>query len=273
MLSDLKMVRPDTRVALSTAAAENGRLPSDWESYTEPLQGKCDLDLLIELTSRCSDLIPFERMDSWLAPRFHCALRIPRSTAANDGMWTWLALHCLRFVQARFGTQGNRVHPWRYNGVWSRNALSRLWWGAEMTRNGEDYSATVLCFTRVRTAQFALELMYSWDRAAAIAFSKVAETPVAGRRLSDDKVSELSKRLKVYLTLRGLNGFGDEQADEPEDFDIEWARHTPSLRSLLSADISTLRGPRVGRCDVNRIERLVTWFSDIVAESGIAVEA
>jgi hypothetical protein len=108
--------------------------------------------------------------------------------------------------------------------------------------------------------------MYSWDRAAAIAFSTVAETPLEGRRLSDDKVKELSKRLKVYLTLRSLNGFADGYDEEPEDFDAEWAAHTPSLRSLLGADVRSIRGPATGRSDPGRIKALVDWFREIVAE-------
>ena len=266
MPTDLRAVRRDARVPLSTAAAETGRLPSDWENYAESLGSKCDLELIVQLSHRCADLMPLEQMDAWLAPRLHCALRIPRSVAANERMWTWLALHCVRFVQARFAEHGIRVNPWRYNGMWSRNALSRLWWGAEMTRNGEDYSATVLCFARVRTAQFALELMYSWDRAAAIAFSIVAENQGAGGRLTDARMKELSKRLKVYLTLRSLNGFGDG-GDDHEDFDAEWARHSPSLKSLLGADVKSLKGPSTGRCDRVKIDQLINWFSEVVAET------
>jgi Family of unknown function (DUF6339) len=273
MPTELKAVRRDARVALSAAVAESGRLPTDWENYTEVVDGTCDLDLLVQLSNRCADLIPLEQMDPWLAPRLHCAFRIPRSVAANEGMWTWLALHCARFVQARFAEHGVRVNPWRYNGVWSRNALSRLWWGAEMTRNGEDYSATVLCFSRVRTAQFALELMYSWDRAAAIAFSRVAENHLSGGRLSDERMKELSKRLKVYLTLRGLNGFGDTGNEDSEEFDAEWAGHRPSLKSLLGADIKSIKGPSSGRCSPARIDDLITWFRQIVIETAEAPQA
>lgn len=269
LVNELRVVRPDARVTLCAMVAESGRLPSGWEeSYTEPLEGRCDRQLVVELAERCANLMPEEQMDSWLAPRLHCALRIARADASNEGMWSWLALHCHSFVQARFGADGARVHPWRYNGVWSRNALSRLWWGAEMTRNGPDYGATPLCFSRVRTAQFALELMYSWDRAAAIAFVRVAEGADGGPRLPDSSMKELSKRLKVYLTLRGLDGFGDGSEEETDESDPAWIQHIPSLRSLLVADVKSLRGPNTGKCLPERIGRLVTWFREIVDGTG-----
>lgn len=267
MRTELRSVRRDARIALGSAAAGNGHLPADWEEkYTDAVRGRCDLELLVQLTNRAADLIAQESMDAWLAPRLHCALRIPRSAAVDEGMWMWLALHCHRFVKARFADQGGRLNPWRLHGVWSRNALSRLWWGAEMTRNGASYVATSLCFSRVRTAQFALELLYSHDRAAAIAFTTAIELPPKGHRLSDDYMKELSKRLRVYLTLRGLGGFGEAVPDEGADYDAEWASHSPSLKSLLVADINALKGPSTGHCSQRRIQDLTEWFNGIVEE-------
>ncbi len=53
--------------------------------------------------------------------------------------------------------------------------VSRLWWGAEMVRNGPSYEDVPRVFSRVRTAEFALELSYSRYRPAAIAFTRVAD--------------------------------------------------------------------------------------------------
>jgi hypothetical protein len=261
---ELRRVRQDAVVTFSDILAATGRLPAGWSSSTEGIGRECDLDLVKQLTQKAATFLPVDQLDSWLAPRLHAALRLPRRTASDDGMWTWLALQCSEFVQARFRKGKERLHPWRYRGVWSRNALARLWWGAEMTRNGPDYSATELCFRRTRTAQFALELMYSWDRAASIAFCLVAEGHDGGLRLSDWQTKRLSTKLKVLLTLRSLDGFGDHSEDDVEEFDSKWASHRPSFSSLVASDLRLIAGPESGIVPSARIADLTSWFRTIV---------
>ena len=270
-MTELRRVQSDAVVPLSEIIAANGRLPNGWVANTEAMGLECDLELVKQLAQKAAAFLPPDQMDPWLAPRLHAALRIPRRIATDEGMWAWLAFHCQPFVEARFRKGKERLHPWRYRGMWTRNALSRLWWGAEMTRNGPDYSAVPLCFARTRTAQFALELMYSWDRAAAIAFTRVAEGADGGSRLSDDRTNALSTRLKVLLTLRSLDAFGAGDADDTEEFDAAWASHQPSFALLLRDDLRTIEGPSTGAVSTNRIDELVSWFRQVL-ESDLEVE-
>lgn len=262
-MTELRRVKNEATVPLSDILSATGRLPHGWAAQTEPLGVERDIDLIVELTRKAAAFLPPEQMDPWLAPRLHNAFRIPRRLAVDEGMWTWIAFQCRDFVEARFRKGKERTHPWRYRGVWSRNALSRLWWGAEMTRNGPDYSAVKSCFARTRTAQFALELMYSWDRAAAIAFSRVAEGADGGERLSDMRTKRLSTNLKVYLALRSLNSFSGEDGEGSEEFDPEWAVHTPSFGSLAKSDLTALVGPSTGIARETRIKELMVWFRQI----------
>jgi hypothetical protein len=266
---ELRRVKADAFVPLSEVAAANGRLPSGWSEQTEPVGRNIDLDLVRQLSEKAAKFLDPEEMDPWLAPRLHCALRIPRRVASDDGVWAWLALQSITFIEARFRKGGKPVHPWRYRGVWSRNGLSRLWWGAEMTRNGPDYSAVPLCFNRTRTAQFALELMYSWDRAAAIAFARVAEGADGGDRLSDDQTNRLSTRLKVLLSLRSLEAVGLQSEADTEEFDSDWGRHSPTFSALSQADVGALRGPATGCVAGSRVSDLERWFRQIVSDSGV----
>ena len=135
-----------------------------------------------------------------------------------------------------------------------------------MTRNGADYSATELCFKRTRTAQFALELMYSWDRAAAIAFARVAEGADGHSRLSDTRTKRLSTKLKVLLTLRSLDAFGDGEEEDTEEFDSAWAFHRPSFGALVSADVTTIPGPSAGTVSTTRIAELTGWFRSVAED-------
>jgi hypothetical protein len=252
-------------VMLSDIVAATGRLPKEWVDQTESVGTEGDVDLITQLAQKSASFLPSDEMDSWLAPRLHNALRISRRVATDDGLWTWLAFQCRDFIVARFGKGTHQVHPWRYRGVWSRNGISRLWWGAEMTRNGPDYTATRSCFARTRTAQFALELMYSWDRAAAIAFSTVAEGADGRKRLTDLETKRLSTRLKLYLSLRSLDAFGDKP-EESEEFDAEWATHIATFGSLVTTDLGVIVGPSTGRAEAKRLLELTEWFRRIAED-------
>ena len=191
-----------TRLVDYFQAAE--QLPPNFAAALEDTGLDIDLDLVVDLGKRASTLFGPDNMDPWLAPRLHAALRIPRRIAADRGMWTWLALLCHNYIEARFRKKKKRVHPWRYRGEWHRNGISRLWWGAEMTRNGPDYIDVETCFGRTRTAEFALELMYSWNRPAAVAFARVAEGKDGGVRLPDRQVNAL--RLSSVSKPRSVAG-------------------------------------------------------------------
>lgn len=270
---ELRRVRQDAIVTYSDILAATGRLPAGWSESTEGLGIDCDLELVKQLSQKAANFLPPEQMDAWLAPRLHAALRLPRSVTHDDGMWAWLAMQCPEFVEARFHKGKKRLHPWRYRGMWSRNALSRLWWGAEMTRNGGDYSATELCFRRTRTAQFTLELMYSWDRAAAIAFARVSEGADNGARLTDAQTKRLSTKLKVLLAMRSLDGFGDGANEDTEEFDTTWAAHSPSFTALVSSNLETIRGPSVGAVPASRLAELESWFRSVAAEEELNATA
>src|SRR5439155_21917768 len=138
----------------------------------------------------------------------------------------WLALaFCRDYVKWRFPSEAT---AWRYYGDLLRNAVSRLWWGAEMVRNGPSYEWVPRVFSRVRTAQFALELSYSRYRPAAIAFTRVAEGIGNREKLSDPVMKDLSKSINSYLSLTALEarGLSEKEMDIVDD---DWRKHHPSL--------------------------------------------
>lgn len=85
-------------------------------------------------------------IDAALAPSLHASLPLTRREAADQGVWRYLAVvvrpDFIRFrwenrswstMQTRFWMQGTRPDS---------NTLGRLWWIAEMSREGDDYSLT-----------------------------------------------------------------------------------------------------------------------------------
>ncbi|MCZ9342507.1 DUF6339 family protein, partial [Streptomyces sp. TRM76130] len=88
--------------------------------------------------------------DAWLAPRLHATLRLTRREAADRRLWTHLALAVAPdYVIWRHRASPTpakpqpRTAPERFKGAADRQCLSRLWWAAEMFRNGRDYRPVV----------------------------------------------------------------------------------------------------------------------------------
>lgn len=199
-------------------------------------------------------------LDRWLAPRLHAAIRLPRRITSDRRFWAWLAMSTApEYIRQRW-TRNGSLNAWRFTGGLLRNGVSRLWWAAELLRNGPDYSAAELGLRRVRTAQFALELKYSWYRPAAIAFVRVAEgTPLA----VDEQMKAMSKRANAYLPLAPLEAIGFDDA-EPQ-FDDAWWSHTVNLGELVSGDGP--KGPEDGYADAGAISSLERWFRSILQET------
>ncbi|MEV6193544.1 DUF6339 family protein [Streptomyces sp. NPDC051920] len=88
--------------------------------------------------------------DAWLAPRLHAALRLTRREAADRRIWNHLALGVApdyvvwRHASApSAGSQDSRVAAARFKGAPDRQCFSRLWWAAELFRDGGDYAPAV----------------------------------------------------------------------------------------------------------------------------------
>jgi hypothetical protein len=81
--------------------------------------------------------------DVWLAPRIHHSLRLSRREAAHRGMWRWLGtVFAPDYVRWRWGSPGDSgpAREDRFVGPDYKHALGRLWWMAELFRDGSDYA-------------------------------------------------------------------------------------------------------------------------------------
>jgi hypothetical protein len=160
-------------------------------------------------------------LDAWLAPRVHNVIRVPRRIASDRRFWAWIAIEFGRdYVKHRFSNgEASGIKAFRFTGSHLRNGVSRLWWSAELARNGRDYGPVAQVLSAVRIAQFALELRYSWYRPAVIAFARIS----AGRKLSDAKMQALSVRVNAYLGTRPVELIGLDET-VMEDYDAECGR-------------------------------------------------
>jgi hypothetical protein len=222
-----------------------------------------DEELLRAVIAEGLDRYPDDnnKLDQWLAPRIHNVIRVPRRIASDRRFWAWIAIEFGReYIKHRFSdADASAIKEFRFTGTHLRNGISRLWWAAELARNGRDYGPVELTLRAVRVAQFALELKYSWYRPAAIAFARVC----ADRKLSDPKMQALSGRVNAYLGIRPVELIGLDEAVADAYDDAWWASAPPSESELFDGE---LEGPDDGIAAPEAIEKLVKWFGDVLDE-------
>jgi hypothetical protein len=226
-------------------------------------------DLLQEGIERYDD--DHNGLDLWLAPRVHNVVRVPRRIASDRRFWAWIAMDMgLGYIRHRWrNEQSGAYKPFRFTGPHLRNGISRLWWAAELSRNGRDYSPVALVLRGVRVAQFALELRYSWYRPAVIAFAEVCND----RSLNDALMKSLSVRVNAYLGTRPVELVGlDEGATSA--YDAAWWSAAPPSEEELYGRLP--EGPDDCIASREAIAKLKQWFNEIVdevaAESPVVAE-
>jgi len=258
-MNTLHRAKGDIAAVLTPEFLRGGPLP-DLTKHIEPVSEQWDEEVVRGLFEHALLLeIDEKELDAWLAPRLHYVFRVSRRTASDRRIWTWLAMTVGRRYVIRRWAEDGKVTLMRYDGELLRNALSRLWWGAELVRSGQGYEYVTMVFRNVRTAQFALELKYSWYRPAAIAFTRVAEGLDGGKVLNDEEKKNLSKTINAYLSLTALEARG---LYEDETQDVEWRRYHPALAEVLIDDIRKLQGPCDGFASEQAVRDLERWFRE-----------
>ncbi|WP_228980453.1 DUF6339 family protein [Streptomyces sp. DH12] len=123
----------------------------------EPLPGddvRAELYRVRDLIDDAMDMFRSERptaADAWLAPRLHETLRLTRREAAEKGFWTYLALGVApdyvvwrHLPDPRADGSPRAVARDRFVGPHYKQAFARLWWTAELFRDGPDYRPVVV---------------------------------------------------------------------------------------------------------------------------------
>ena len=159
--------------------------------------------------------------DAWLGPRLHAALRLTRREAAHKGVWTYLAVcEAPRYVRWRWGdASSGRTPVERFAGLESKQAFARLWWMAELFRNGSDYSSAQAAFGSQDVINNFFRMGVAHHRPTALAFAKVLRDDAERRRgvIDGDLANALAKAVNaaaatLLLDARAIDDSGDPDA-------------------------------------------------------------
>ncbi|MFJ3229507.1 DUF6339 family protein [Streptomyces sp. NPDC086787] len=197
--------------------------------------------------------------DAWLAPRLHYTLRLTRAEAADSSLWNFIALRVAPdYVRWRWGQEKNgRVavgQAARFSGRWDIQCFSRLWWAAELFRDGEDYRPVVTACSNQDVLNTALRLDMNNHRPTAQALIELLEKGMVrtGRDVNGlVKAAGSAGSTLVYEVIA---------PDEPRDYEAlrQWIESVES--DPVWNPTSLPQGPVDGSVPFRSVQRLTDWF-------------
>ncbi|GAA0695298.1 hypothetical protein GCM10009548_79470 [Streptomyces malaysiensis subsp. malaysiensis] len=242
----------------------------------EPLPGedaRLGLHRVRDLIDQALDRFRDERptnADAWLAPRLHETLRLTRREAADKRLWTYLALGMAPdYVMWRHlsepktdGSHG-RVARDRFIGPHYKQTFARLWWAAELFRDGPDYRPVVVACGNQDMLNSALRLDVIDHRPTALALVRMMErgTVRTGREVNalTPAVNAAAATLMYDVIAPDVGRDGDALRD--------WIAGAES--SLPSPRNHLPDGPEEERAPEEAVERLVAHFAELFADAQV----
>ncbi|MEU9157292.1 DUF6339 family protein [Streptomyces sp. NPDC048417] len=222
-------------------------------------------DLIEHALSRFGNERP-TAADAWLAPRLHETLRITRREAAEKGFWTYLALGVApdyvvwrHLSEPKADGSPGRVARDRFVGPHYKQTFARLWWAAELFRDGSDYRPVVVACGNQDMLNSALRLDVIDHRPTALALVRLMER---GSVRTGREVNALTSAVNAAAAtlMYDVIALDVESDREPLREWIAGAESSPpSPRNELP------RGPEEERVPEGAVERLIVHFEELFA--------
>jgi len=206
----LARLTPEAEILLTEefVAGDAARISEEaWKPYAERVNSDISLsglgDALDELIERMPPHKP--AIDAPAAELINKHLRLPRRDAADAGVWRFLAIVFRpEFVRHRWGHSASmlRNHFWDYS---SRprpenNAFSRLWWVAELTREGSNYTRTATALGAHCKTLFRCQLGH-YGQAVRVCIDTLGDQP---QSVVDPIIRDINRQLAL-VPLESLN--------------------------------------------------------------------
>lgn len=178
------------------------------------------------------------KSDPWLGPRVHAAFRLTRREAADKRLWQHLAVaEFPDYVYWRWGKEGveKEVPLDRYFGEDTKQALSRLWWIPELTRNGPDYARAAAAMGISRVAVSWMQINLSHHRPCVLAVVDFMRQ-YQGRGATDTQGQTMAKAVNIILRTVCLDALA---ANSPTDADAirDWVRGKVDATLLMRDEL------------------------------------
>ncbi|MEU6794987.1 DUF6339 family protein [Nonomuraea wenchangensis] len=246
--------------ALPFFAIDQLSAPAPWEA--EPVR-----QLVDEAMKRFT---PAERTsaDAWLAPVLHATLRLTRREASDSRIWNYLAVRLAPdYVYWRHLSRGNppRVSRTRFSGPFHSQAFARLWWAAELFRDGPDYGPVVVACGNQDVLNTVLRLEVILHRPTAQAIIRLLADDVVrtGRQ-----VNTLAQAVNTAGTTLSYEAYAPDNLRDVDAY-RDWVEE---LGAVLVPYDSLPTGPSDGRARQASVDALTALFRQLLADIPSAKE-
>ncbi|TWU57672.1 DUF6339 family protein [Rubripirellula reticaptiva] len=268
----LRNLRLSVRTLLDESFRSLNGSNLDTTEFEDDFHRDIDLESLAAIVAEAESRFgaQVEKADTWLAPRVHASLRLTRREASRRELWAYLNVAAFPdFVRWRHtSTQGpskGLIDIGRFIGENSRNALGRLWWAAEMTRNGSDYSLTekAMSTTRFSISWQSLDTLH--HKAFALACVKFLTEGNGGSPLNDVAGKRLAKAVNLCLRTTHIDAIAPSQLLD-EIAIQDWVNSVPDYTRFLD---SLPTGPDEDSVNPDDIETFINFLSDVATQIDI----
>ncbi|WP_236005129.1 DUF6339 family protein [Amycolatopsis pittospori] len=203
--------------------------------------------------------------DGWLAPRLHATLRMTRAEAADGRLWNYLAMIAAPdyVVWRHKGTEITATS--RFSGPHYTQAFARLWWAAELFRNGDDYGPVEVACSVQDVLNTTMRLDVIDHRPTAIAVIRVLEEL---RRSNVSRLGDRVNALSSAVNAAGSTLMYDVLApDEPVDHDAvhDWIAEAAGMAPVHWDRLPD--GPDDGEVREDAVIALVPLFKQLLEEA------
>ncbi|WP_329078729.1 DUF6339 family protein [Streptomyces niveus] len=242
----------------------------------EPLAGddaRLELHRVRDLVDDALNLFRAERptaADAWLAPRLHETLRLTRREAAEKGLWTYLALGVAPdYVVWRHlpepkadGSQA-RVARDKFVGPHYKQSFARLWWAAELFRDGPDYRPVVVACGNQDMLNSALRLDVIDHRPTAQALVRLLERGIVRTGREVNALTPAVNAAAATLMYDIVAPDVERDGEALRDWIAGAASALPSSRNGLPEGLEEERVPE------RSVQDLVTHFEELFADAPV----
>lgn len=225
---------------------------------------------LLEAAVRRFEDGPRTGADAWLAPRLHATLRMTRAEAADPALWNFLALvvapeYVVWRHRGRTKQEGDgpSVVVDRFSGPHHKQALARLWWSAEIFRDGYDYRPVEVACGNQEMLNTALRLDIVDHRPTARALVTMLEN---GTLRTGREVNGLVAAVNVSAATLMYDVLAPDESPDP-DARAEWIAAAEDAPPVPFESLP--EGPDDGPVPVHSVNLLAERFEHLFADAPV----
>lgn len=238
----------------------------DVTPYTEDFQRAVDVEPLVNLLEEAQRRFGDDRTgsDRWLAPRVHHVLRLTRREAARRGLWIWLGVAAAPdYVRWRFPGAEGVTDAERFIGREDKQAIARLWWGAELMRDGPDYAPVQVGFSMQDVPNTWMRLDVFHNRPLVQAVLRVLAGLNGGGLATSDQVNRLATAVNAAACTVLVDSVGPDPDFDPDLLAV-WLEGEVDETLLLSHDPD---GPGDDPVPTEAIDAMEVFVRRIIASA------